>query len=58
MDIEPFLLNTNNMDRVNYIVEKIKASRPDLKEIKVYPLTPVVGAHAGPGTVGVGYIKK
>ncbi len=57
-DVEPFLINTNNMDRVNYIMKKIQAARPDLKEIKVYPLTPVVGAHAGPGTVGAGYIKK
>ena len=58
IDVEPFLINTNNMDRVNYIKDAILSSRPDLKEIKVYPLTPVVGAHAGPGTVGIGYIKK
>jgi len=24
----------------------------------VYPLTPVVGAHAGPGVVALGYIEK
>ena len=58
MDVEPFLINTNNMERVEYIKEKIMSARPDIKEINVYPLTPVVGAHAGPGTVGVGFIKK
>jgi fatty acid-binding protein DegV len=25
-------------------------------DIEVVPLTPVVGAHAGPGTLAVGYI--
>lgn len=58
LDVEPFIVNTNNLDRVEQISNAIKEARPDIKEIKVYPLTPVVGAHAGPGTVGVGYIKK
>ena len=31
-------------------------ARPDIKEIFLTPLTPVVGAHAGPGTFGIGYI--
>ncbi len=31
-------------------------ARPDIKEIKDYPLTPVVGAHAGPNIVAMGYI--
>jgi DegV family protein with EDD domain len=57
-NVEVFLINTNNLERVQYISDAIKAKRPDLKEINVYPLTPVVGAHAGPGTVGVGYILK
>lgn len=57
-DVEPFLINTNNSERVNFIMSKIQEARPEFKDIKVYPLTPVVGAHAGPGTVGVGYIKK
>lgn len=58
MEVEPFIINTNNPERVEVIKKGILEARPDIKEIKVYPLTPVVGAHAGPGTVGVGYIKK
>lgn len=58
LEVEPFLINTNNPERVEQIKTAILQARPDIKEIKVYPLTPVVGAHAGPGTVGVGYIKK
>jgi fatty acid-binding protein DegV len=29
-----------------------------LNDILLIPLTPVVGCHAGPGTMGVGYIEK
>jgi fatty acid-binding protein DegV len=29
-----------------------------LDEVLLIPLTPVVGCHAGPGTMGVGYIEK
>lgn len=58
LSVEPFLIDTNNKERIEYIKEKVMAAREDIKEIKVYPLTPVVGAHAGPGTVGIGYILK
>ncbi len=57
-DIEPFMIHANAMERVNLIRDEILKARPDLGEIKAYPLTPVVGAHAGPGTVCVGYILK
>lgn len=55
-EVEVFTINSNNPDRVNYIQNKVKQSRPDIKTINDYPLTPVVGAHAGPGVVGIGYI--
>lgn len=55
-NVEVFLIDTNNQERIDYITQKVLAAKPELKEIKVYPLTPVVGAHAGPGTVGLGYI--
>lgn len=58
LDVEPFLVNTNNDERIELIKNALKEARPEYKEINVYPLTPVVGAHAGPGTVGIGYIKK
>lgn len=58
LDVEPFIINTNNDERVAIVMDALKAKRPEYKTINVYPLTPVVGAHAGPGTVGIGYIKK
>lgn len=57
-DVEAFIINTNVEERAEYIIESVLKERPDLGEIKIYPLTPVVGAHAGPGTVGIGYILK
>lgn len=55
-DVEPYIVHANADDRVAIIKEKILAARPDLKGIKKYPLTPVVGAHAGPGAIALGYI--
>lgn len=57
-EVETFILNTNNDERAAFIKESVLKERPDLGDIKIYPLTPVVGAHAGPGTVGIGYILK
>ncbi len=57
-DVEVFMIEAKSQERVNYIRKMIQEARPDIKEIKAYPLTPVVGAHAGPGCVGIGYIVK
>jgi len=50
-----FIVYTNNEEKALEIKQQILQSRPDIT-IEVVPLTPVVGAHAGPGTLGVGYI--
>lgn len=54
---EFFLAYTNNKEYVNGIKEEILQTHPHLK-IHLCPLTPVVGAHAGPGTCGFGFIHK
>ena len=53
---QPFIIHASAPERIKIIREKILAARPDLKEINIYPLTPVVGAHVGPNTVALGYI--
>ena len=58
MDVEPFIIKTSDAQRCDFVRQEVLKARPELKEIKEYPLTPVVGAHAGPGTVGIGNIKK
>lgn len=50
-----FIVYTNNEEKALEIRQQILTIRPDIT-IEVVPLTPVVGAHAGPGTLGVGYI--
>jgi fatty acid-binding protein DegV len=43
-------------ERVEHARKIVMEARPEYKEIKAYPLTPVVGAHAGPNIVAMGYI--
>ncbi len=50
-----FIAYTNNKDDAEALKQDIQDKRPDVS-IRIVPLTPVVGAHAGPGTLGVGYI--
>lgn len=57
-NIEPFIIHGHAPKRVQHIREQVLEARPDLTEIKDYPLTPVVGAHAGPKVVGLGYILR
>ncbi|TVP86622.1 MAG: DegV family protein [Acholeplasmataceae bacterium] len=54
-NVTMFIAYTNNEDKAIEIKNKLIEFRPGLT-VEVVPLTPVVGAHAGPGTLGVGYI--
>ena len=56
-DILAFIVYTNNKDFAGEVREKILELRPEIT-VELVPLTPVVGAHAGPGTLGIGYIFK
>lgn len=54
-NIKAFIIAALAEDRVAYFKAAIKDRNPDL-EVDVLPLTPVVGAHTGPGAIGLGYI--
>lgn len=58
LQFEPFIIHTNNFDLSTQIAQEIMERFPDIKEVSSYSLTPVVGAHVGPGAIGIGYIKK
>ncbi len=59
LDVIPFIIHANNHETRDYIISVLKENDPSLKEIIDMPLTAVVGAHAGPKTIGLGYyIKK
>ncbi|VEU80085.1 DegV family protein [Haploplasma axanthum] len=52
-----FIVHTNNRDEALSLKEDFLKLNSKL-EIDVVPLTPVVGVHAGPGTLAVGYIIR
>jgi DegV family protein with EDD domain len=55
-DVITFVVYTNNRDEMEVFKEELTAK--GVKDIMLVPLTPVVGTHAGPGTMGVGYIER
>jgi len=59
LDVVPFIIHANNYETRDYMISVLKENDPSLKEVIDMPLTAVVGAHAGPKTIGLGYyIKK
>lgn len=51
-----FIAYTNNKEKAQELKDIFLKFRKDIT-IELVPLTPVVGAHAGPGTLGIGYIE-
>lgn len=55
-EAEAFIAYTDNKDLAETFENEILKHYPNLK-ITLIPLTPVVGAHTGPGAIGIGLIK-
>lgn len=55
-DVITFVVYTNNKLEMEEFKKELEEN--GVKDILLVPLTPVVGTHAGPGTMGVGYIEK
>ncbi len=55
---EVFIAHANAFDVLDEVKQKLLEARPQIKDLKIHPLTPVVGAHAGPGTLAIGWIAK
>jgi DegV family protein with EDD domain len=55
-NVIPFIVYTNNMAEMLDLKDELETH--GLNDVLLIPLTPVVGCHAGPGTMGVGYIEK
>jgi DegV family protein with EDD domain len=58
LHVEPFIIHANNPETRDYIKERLLENDPSLKDVFSMPLTAVVGAHAGPKTIGLGYLIK
>ena len=57
-NLEVFIAHANAGDAVEMVRQDLHERMPELKTVKDYPLTPVVGAHAGPGTLAIGWLPK
>ena len=57
-DCEVIVAHAHAEEDVELVKKNVLERLPDLKAIKDYPLTPVVGAHAGPGTLAIGWVPK
>lgn len=57
-NIEVFMLHANAKETAEAVRDTLMTKRSDLSDINIHPLTPVVGAHAGPGALGIGWIIK
>lgn len=57
-EVEAFIIHAQADDRVKEIQKELNKRKPALGDLAIYPLTPVVGAHAGPGVVALGFIEK
>lgn len=55
LNVEPFLIHANNPETRDYMIKRLKENDSNLKDVFSMPLTAVVGAHAGPKTIGIGY---
>lgn len=52
-----YITHAHALDYIEEVKQEILSRRPDVKEIKVSYLTPVVGSHTGPNAIAFGYIE-
>ena len=53
--VMPFICHANNPEVRDFIEAQLKAADPTIQSVFSMPLTPAVGAHAGPKAIGLGY---
>ncbi len=58
LNVQPYIIHANNHEMLQYITAELKALDPNITDVPSVPLTAVVGAHAGPKTIGLGYFIK
>jgi len=58
LDVEPFVIHANNPEVRDDILARLQEYDPTFSNVFTMPLTAVVGAHAGPKTIGIGYYIK
>lgn len=51
------LIHANRLDEVMQLKEKV-AKRIQCREVDIYELSPVIGTHVGPGTIGIAVLPE
>ena len=54
---ETFIIDADNKEFADALAEKVRLSGKNVS-IRRLDIGPVIGAHAGPGTIGFIYVKK
>lgn len=54
--VHTFIVHGGNEKEANRVKALIQEKNKNIDDIAICPLTPVVGAHAGPDVIGIGYI--
>ena len=57
-DVIPFLLYSNNYEELEEVKKIVLSKTNKIKDLNIYAIPPVIGVHAGPGALGVGYIPN
>ena len=52
-----YVVDADNREQAEQLAEAIRAIRPDA-EIRHATVSPIIGAHTGPGLVGVCHVVK
>lgn len=53
-----YILDADNKEMADFAVSVLKQKLGEKVEIKVIPIGPVIGAHCGPGTIGIVYLAN
>ena len=53
-----FVFHGDSLDEAEILKNQLKNRLPEIKEIKLQMIGPVIGAHAGPGTLAVAFMGK
>ncbi len=56
-DVQAYIVYTNNLEEVKVVKDIVLFKAPNLKNIGIYPLPPVIGVHSGPRALGIGYFS-
>ena len=51
-----YICNSDCMDDANYLKELVLANFPKVKRVEIYSIGTVIGAHTGPGTLGLFFL--